>query len=333
MTQARSGSRATRGSSSARSTEFARIARLSQVLGAGAARSFVEVDVGDDAAVLGRLRGRLVWTIDAAVDMVHFRRDLLGWQDVGWRSLHAAASDLAAMGASPVAALSALALPRALLDRELLSLVKGQREAADALGCPVIGGNLSRARVLSITTTVLGQAPRPVLRSGARIGDEVWLVGDVGLAAAGLSWLMKKRRGGGRAVEHCVSAWRRPVALIDGGLGLVGRAHAAIDVSDGLAADAGHIAESSGVRLVIEESCLGAVLHEDLSRAARLLGVDPLVFALTGGEDYALLAVGPRRRRPCAAVRIGRVERGLGVVVEKADGKPRNVSSGFDHFP
>lgn len=314
------------------SGEFARIARLSRILGAGLKRPHVELDVGDDAAVLAVPGGRLVWTVDAAVDGVHFRRDLLGLEDVGWRSLHAAVSDLAAMGAMPVAALSALTLPRGFPDAELERLVRGQRQAADVLGCPVVGGNLSRGAALSVTTTVLGRAKNPILRGGAQVGDELWLLGEVGLAAAGLAWLMKKRRGGGASAQRCVLAWRRPVARLSFGKALCGRAHAAIDVSDGLAGDAVHMAKRSRVRIAIETPRLVASLSRDLVRIAGLLGEAPERFALAGGEDYALLAAGSPRRRPPGAIRIGTVCQGRGVVLVDAEGRSRVWSGGFDHF-
>src|SRR6185503_810067 len=133
-----------------------------------------------------------------------------------------------------------------------------------------------------------------------RSGDEVWLVGDVGLARAGLLWLSRgevraSRRGGstGRAVARCLEAWRRPRALVREGRALRGRARAAIDVSDGLSTDAAHLAAASEVRVVIEEPRLRAALCRELEKVAPLLDCDPLELALAGGEDYALLAVGP----------------------------------------
>lgn len=314
-------------------SEFARIALIARVLSesAGAAPD-IEVGIGDDAAVL-RARGRLVWTIDTQVENVHFDRRWVGWESVGYRSFQAAASDLAAMGARPVGALANLTLPARFGDRELSAFARGQARAARETRCPLIGGNLSKGGEFSVTTTVLGRATSPLLREGARGSDELWLIGDVGMAALGLGVLGGRWSRGARspAVRRCISKWREPRALIDAGLALVGRARAALDVSDGLAGDAAHLAEASRVRVVIDAHALRAALSADLVVAARSVGADPLELALHGGEDYALLAAGPARRRPRAARVIGRVERGRGVFLD-VDGKLAPLSRGYDHF-
>jgi thiamine-monophosphate kinase len=271
---------------------------------------------------------------------VHFDRRWLDLPDVGWRSFMAAASDLAAMAARPLAALSSLVLPRGTGARAITELGRGQAAAARALGCPVVGGNIARGSELSITTVVLGRAHRPLLRSGARVGDALWLLGDVGSARAGL--LLLERAATKAAIRRterampgatrCIAAWRRPRARIDQGLDLAGRAHSAIDVSDGLGGDAGHLARSSQVRIVIEERRLRPLLSRSLVAVSRALGVDPLDVAIRGGEDYALLATGPTRLRPASARAIGHVEAGAGVVLELRDGKTRSLGRGFDHL-
>jgi thiamine-monophosphate kinase len=307
--------------------ERARIAMLARVLGAGAAG--VRVGIGDDAAVLEAAVGQrkqLVWTIDEQVEGVHFRRDLASDRDIGWRSLMAAASDVAAMGAEPWCALCALALPDTVDDSALEALASGQREAADALGAPVVGGNLSRGPVLSVATTLLGRAERAVERRGALPGDGVWLAGSVGLASAGL--LALKRGEKAPAVDAAVVAWRRPRAFVAEGLTMARVAHAAIDVSDGLARDAGHIADASGVCLVLDEEPLLA--QHDLMSAASALRADPLDLALHGGEDYALLAASPG---PIAGFRrIGEVRQGRGLLLRTPSGERPIEPLGFDHF-
>jgi thiamine-monophosphate kinase len=312
------------------------IGLLETLLGA-APRREVEVSIGDDAAVVTVSGQRLVWTVDVNVDTVHFRREWLTLADVGWRSLQAAASDLAAMGARPLGALSSLILPRGFARTELAALGRGQARAARELGCPVIGGNISRGAELSVTTCVLGQVARPLLRAGASPGDELWLVGEVGLAAAGLAWLVERgsRSGRGRAakdVRRCLDAWRRPRALVREGLELAGCAHAAIDVSDGLGGDAAALARASKVRVVIAAESLAAALAPDLVGVAAQLGCDALELAIGGGEDYALVAAGPRRKRPQWARAIGRVERGRGAVLEHANGRATVLRGGFDHL-
>ena len=133
--------------------EAARVAMLARVFGSEVRAAGVEVGIGDDAAVLRApaLGGDLlVWTIDEQVEGTHFRRDLASWSDIGWRSLMAAASDVAAMGARARGVLCALVLPDDVDDAALEAIARGQREAADATGAPVLGGNLARGRVLSI---------------------------------------------------------------------------------------------------------------------------------------------------------------------------------------
>ncbi|HYO93438.1 MAG TPA: thiamine-phosphate kinase, partial [Polyangiaceae bacterium] len=249
-------------------SEFTRIALIERLLSANAPRSpAVQVGIGDDAAVL-RCKGGLIWSIDAAVEGVHFERRWLTLQDVGYRAFQAALSDVAAMGARPLAALSNLALPRRFTSSELARLAEGQALAARDSRCPIVGGNLTRASELSVTTSVLGLAESPLLRSGARVGDELWLAGQVGLAAAGLAALQAGRRPRTGSLARCVDRWRRPSALIQDGLRLSRRASAAIDVSDGLVGDAEHLAEASGVRVIVDAEALVAGLSDDLLQAA-----------------------------------------------------------------
>src|SRR5689334_15269297 len=146
------------------SSERDAIRALTRLFGGHAAKRAVRVGIGDDAAVLEPGGERLVWTVDATVEGVHFRRELLSPED---------------MGARPVAALSSIVRPAWMADSAFFALARGQADAARELGCPIVGGNLSRGGELGVTTTVLGRAREPILRSGARAGDEMWLLGDV----------------------------------------------------------------------------------------------------------------------------------------------------------
>jgi thiamine-monophosphate kinase len=306
--------------------ERGRIELLARVLTAEA--SGVELGIGDDAAVLAAPGGgRLVWTIDEQVEGVHFRRDLLSWRDVGWRSFMAAASDVAAMGATPWCALAALALPADVDDAMLEAIAAGQRDAAAAAGAPVVGGNLSRGPAVSIATTLLGACPRAVTRAGARPGDGVWMAGRVGLAAAGLRALARGR-GDEVRLAAAVEAWRRPRALVREGLAMSALARAAVDVSDGLARDAGHVAESSGVQIVLDQ----VALLEDapLVDAAAALGVSAIDLALHGGEDYALVVASDV---PIEGFhRIGEVRPGRGLALRDGNTERDIEPAGFDHF-
>ncbi len=313
-----------------RSSELERVALLAARFGRRAPGALV--GIGDDAAVLDPVSSPLVWTIDAQVEGTHFRLDWLSWRDVGWRSFMAAASDLAAMGASPVAALSALVLSEHVDDPALDALAEGQAEAAGVVGAPVVGGNLARGSETSITTTVLGCADRAILRSGARAGEGLYLAGAVGMAAAGLAALERGAGGSSADIDACIEAWRRPRALIAEGRAMRGTATAGVDVSDGLSRDASHLAEASGVTLVLDEAMLRGRASGALERAATALGRDVLDLVLGGGEDYALLVTSPS---PINGFdRIGSVESGApGIVLAKVDGTRVPVDPrGFDHF-
>jgi thiamine-monophosphate kinase len=307
--------------------ERERIAMLSRAFATAAPG--VLVGIGDDAAVLETPPGaRLVWTIDQQVEGVHFRRELVGWRDIGWRSFMAAASDVAAMAAAPWCALSALVLPGDVDDAALEELARGQREAAAVVGAPVVGGNLAGGATLSIATTLLGTSTAPAIeRRGARAGDGLWMAGRVGLAAAGLRAL---ERGAGDDARSrvAVAAWRTPRALIDEGRAMAGVAHAAVDVSDGLARDVGHLADASGVGVVLDEAALLA--DAELVAVAEALGESALELALHGGEDYALVAASdapiPGFRR------IGELRAGAGLALRGAAGERALEPRGYDHF-
>lgn len=310
------------------STEHQRIARI-RALFARSSPS-ISLGIGDDCAVLRPSARARVWTVDAAIENVHFVRGLMRDEDIGFRALMAAASDIAAMGADATGALCALALPAAFRDDELDALLAGYVEAADALRCPVAGGNLTRASELSITSSVLGDCEQPITRTGARAGQGLFVSGSLGGAALGLAAL---RANQARAGEHgeCIARFLRPRARLELSEELARRASAAIDVSDGLAQDLAHLCTASGVGARVE---LDAVpTPRAFAQLARALGREPSELVLSGGEDYELLF----------AADIGTVPRSLGVqigtVTEEsalrffgADGRELAPPAGFDHF-
>ena len=317
-----------------KSGEFLLIAELERVLSGSRARA-VEVGIGDDAAVLRVGRERIAVSVDDQIEGVHFDLRWLRLLDVGYRSLQAAASDLAAMGATPVAAVASLHVPRGFPTAQLRELARGQAQAARRLGCPVVGGNVARATAFSVTTTVLGRVSKPLLRSGARPGDELWVMGDLWLARAGLLLHQQGLRVPSRlrgVAKQARTAWARPEARIAAGLKLAGRAHAVIDVSDGLAGDVQHLAAESRVKAVVEAARLAQLVSPELCELGDLLGEPGVTLALTGGEDYALLCAGPRPRRPAGAKVVGRIERGRGAELELATGQRFALGPGFDHL-
>lgn len=309
--------------------EHAWLSRLGAQI--GPASSSLLVGIGDDAAVLRRPEGELVWTVDACVEGVHFTRAIASLEDVGYRSFMAAISDVAAMGAAPIAALSALVVPKGTSARELDAIAAGQAEAARDAGTPVAGGNISSGAQLSVTTTVLGSVTSPLLRSGAKAGDGLWVAGKLGLAGAGLRALLAGRAGE-PCFAPCIQAFLRPRAQLALGPLLVGRASACIDVSDGLAQDAGHLARAGGVRLVIDASAALQCGGEPLLAACEALSLDALTLALSGGEDYALLVTSPVPLGALGLMQVGRVERGEPGAEVRLNGTPWRAPAGFDHL-
>jgi thiamine-monophosphate kinase len=315
------------------SNEFTRIRKLKAIYDRVQSTS-IDIGIGDDAAILAcAAASKLAWTIDAHVEGVHFRRDLVSWRDEGWRSFIAAASDLAAMGADPWCALSSLTLPRDLDDASLEELASGIAEAARATGANVVGGNLSSSNMVTITTTLIGSCPRATTRDGAKVGDGIWIAGDVGLAAAGLLALEKKIRSSD--ADAAIAAWRRPTIRLEEARAMRDVAHAAIDVSDGLAQDAAHIAEASGVEMVLDAAMILAAGGDRLAKIAHAVGRDAIDLAMGGGEDYALLVTSDRSIDGFA--RIGDVieanaERDRFVSIRRSGNVEAWTVRGFDHF-
>jgi thiamine-monophosphate kinase len=247
--------------------------------------------IENDAAQLG---GGLVVTQDALVEDVHFRFDLVGWRDLGYRAAAVNLSDLAASGADPEALVVTLALPpEAELD-DVLELYEGLNEP----GVSVVGGDTSRAALVMLSVTALGRSDRVPGRGGARPGDILVVTGPLGAAGAAFR--------AGRLI-------RPPLRLAEG-KELAASAHALLDISDGLAVDAGHIATRSGVRCVID------LEQVPLADAAE---VDDVGF----GEDYELLAA---VEDPGSFTAIGRCEQGSGVEI-RLRGEPVPLR-GWDHF-
>jgi thiamine-monophosphate kinase len=288
--------------------EFELIEKLRERLPATASR--LRVPSGDDAAVTVP-GGATATSVDALVEGVHFRRDAgFAPEDVGAKALATALSDLAAMGAEPGEAYVVLGVPPDAGEPELLRLADGLAEVAAATGTAVAGGDVSRGPVLSLAVTVVGHAPRPellVTRGGARPGDLLVLTGELGGAAAGLLLLERPELATAVAAETAANLKRRqlrPTPRLRAGAALAAAgARAMIDLSDGLAGDAGHISAQSEVALRIDAGTIP--LAKGLAEVAAAAGRDPLELAASGGEDYELLAALPPRRLSEAATRIG----------------------------
>jgi thiamine-monophosphate kinase len=310
--------------------EFELIARMARILplrGEGVALS-----VGDDAALLRAPRGELLAaTVDEVVEGVHFDGRFTPGE-IGWKALAVNLSDLAAMGARPLWALVALAFPREERSGRILGVVRGVAACARRHGVAVVGGNVSRAPALSLAITAVGAVGqgRALTRAGARAGDLLLGSGTFGDAALGLE---------PGAAAALVRRQRRPAPRLSLGRALAGLARAAVDVSDGLVQDLGHLCEASGVGASLEAARIPT--SPAYRRRAEKLAF-PLAAALSGGEDYELLlAVAPRdlpaaraaaRRARTRLTVLGRFERGAGVRVLGEDGRPLPVPSGHDHL-
>lgn len=313
--------------------EFAKIDWLKERFSQGTVPfSEVIVGIGDDAAVIDFGSRPAIVTVDAQVEDVHFRRELISCRELGRRAVIAAASDVWAMASTPSGAVVALTLPDAFTDADFRELIEGIAEASQLTGARIVGGNLSQGRLLSITTTVFGLPnEEAITRDGARPGDRVYVTGELGAAALGLA-ILEAGASGHEHAESFITRWRRPPThglVVEE---LARTATAAVDISDGCLQDLQHVCAASGVGAVVHASDLPmAPGHGDICAA---LGLDPVELALTGGEDYELLFTAPRDaevRLP--ATSIGAIIEGREVRVLDDEGQPIQLGrTGYRHF-
>jgi thiamine-monophosphate kinase len=281
---------------------------------------------GDDAAVVACPDGRVVVSTDLHVDTRHFRRDWATPEEIGHKVAAANLSDINAMGGRATALTVGLGAPADLPVSWALGLATGIAEECALVGASVVGGDLTAADQVVVAVTALGAvAGDPVRRSGARPGDVVALAGRQGWAAAGLAVLAR----GFRSPRALVEAYKLPEPPYAAGpqAAALG-ASALIDVSDGLLADVGHVAEASGVAVDLRAGAFE--IAEPLQAVGAALGADPLRFVLTGGDDHALVATFPSGASlPDGWTAIGEVAEGEGVTV---DGASYDGPSGHVHF-
>jgi thiamine-monophosphate kinase len=306
--------------------EFSLIAKITSGLAAG---PDVLVGPGDDGAVLD-LQPPLVTSLDVLVEGVHFRRDWSSAREVGRKAVAVNVSDLEAMGARTTAMVVGFSAPPSLELSWALEFAAGLTEEATAAGVSLIGGDVTRARDITISVTVLGtlDGRPPVLRSGARVGDVVAVRGRLGWAAAGLVVLGR----GFRSPRVVVEAHRMPqVSYGAGATAADAGATAMIDVSDGLLADLGHVAAASRVTIDLDRSALE--IAEPLQAVAAATGTDPYALVLTGGEDHALAATFPGSATvPDGWTVVGRVRDADPEPDVLVDGAAWEAATGFDHF-
>jgi thiamine-monophosphate kinase len=316
--------------------EFELLARIRERLPANGPR--IHLGSGDDAAV-SVPGGATATSVDALVDGVHFRRQLASPAQIGHKALATALSDLAAMGAEAGEAYVALGLPADFSEAECVEMLDGMTALATATGTALAGGDLTRSAQLFLAITVIGHASSPddfVTRGGARPGDALVLTGEIGGAAAGLRLLQNAegsidppiRWPDSQSAAHWAGSLRRrqleptPRLLAGRALALAG-ATAMIDLSDGLGADAGHLAQASDVKLEIEAEAVP--LEAGAKALSAAMGREPWPL-LNGGEDYELLASIPPARleeatravydkEEVALTQVGEVRTGSGVEI------------------
>ncbi len=320
------------------------VERLRSVV-AETAHAAIRLGIGDDAAVWQPSRShRSVITTDALVEGVHFTRETMSFEDVGWRTTAANLSDLAAMGARPVLATIAMGVPPDSEPERLVDVYRGISACAKTAGLAVVGGDLTRSPVLIIAMTAIGEvrASNVKTRAGARPGNTLATTGALGASRAGLDIargaLVLKEEG---LREEALRAYRRPQPRVAEGrwLGASVNVRAMMDCSDGLSTDLLRLCEASGAGARVEE----VPVAQAARAAAQALGEDARAYALAGGEDFELIVAVERRAfahlaqrfrarfgRPLNPIGAVRKERGI-VLVENGEERPM-LPTGWDHF-
>lgn len=292
---------------------------------------------GDDAAVVRASDGRVAVSADMLVEGRHFRLDWSTPEQVGRKAVAQNGADVAAMGGRPTAFLVSLGCPPDTPVSVATGISDGIGLAAEELGAGVVGGDLVQSGPVVVSVTVLGdlEGRTPVLRSGARAGDVVAVAGTLGRSAAGLALLSAGLTGDAvpaPSYATLIAAHRVPTPPYGAGVDAArAGAHAMTDISDGLVADLGHIADASGVRIRIDRRRFRG--DRTLEAAAATLHVDPWEWILAGGEDHALAATfAPDTELPPGWTVIGDVAPSDGVPAVLVDGRPWAASGGWQSF-
>ncbi len=311
-------------------------------VGAGASPDLL-IGIGDDAAVWKENHRAQVGTTDMLVQGVHFTLETISWQDLGWKSLAVNISDVAAMGGLPTYAMISLGLPADTLVEDIADLYRGMARICRQFNTTIVGGNLTETPVVIISPTVIGTVERDriLTRSAARPGDKIAVTGCLGASSAGLKIMREKITLDPETSALLEEAHRRPTPRVAQGQLLAQQGvRAAIDISDGLIADLGHICEASRVQARVYAD--DVPIHPAVERA---FGGDALKLAVVGGEDYELLftapdeVIGDLRKSWKAAFPpftvIGEIGEGIHgkVLLLNGDGKEIELhKGGWEHF-
>lgn len=286
----------------------------------------IEVGIGDDAAVLSGIKSKLVATTDMAVEDIHFRTAWSSPFQIGAKLATANLADLFAMGAKPKYLLVAAAFPKSVASDFISELAKGIRSVADHFEVAVVGGDLSQSEKIALSITALGDLDsKPITRSGAKVGDQIFVTQLPGLSAAGLAILGR----GLNRPRYVVEAHLNPKLVAP--TELIKVATAMCDISDGISVDAGNIAHASNVSISLDKTLIqSAAAYADLAELAKELNEDVFNWILNGGEDHFFLAtVNPKDASGDLGVKIGEVIEGNGKVLLNKEEIKR---AGFAHF-
>jgi thiamine-monophosphate kinase len=291
-------------------------------------RSEVMKGVGDDAMVL---RDGYVISTDSFFEKTHFDLNYFSYYALGYHTMAAALSDLAAMGAAPIAALISLAVSRGIGMKAIRELYDGFDEIARKYKCDISGGDIVKNVTLGINITVIGRARKPLLRSGALPGDSLYVTNFLGLAETGRISL--KEKSPVNQYPDAIKQHLYPEPRINEAFSIAKYATACIDTSDGLSTDGSHLAEESNVKIIIDGAHVP--IHAEVGKLCSLRGIDPTRFILSAGEDFELLFTARKLPKiPHVKIfKIGAVMRGRGLYLKVKGQQHRIQPSGYEHIP
>jgi len=304
-------------------TEREILAAISAVFSRSSDES-VLVGIGDDAAVIKAALTPIALASDMAVEGTHFSRNWSSFYEIGAKITAANLADIFAMGGRPEYLLVSAALPKSITVEEVEELALGIADEAALVGASVVGGDLASSEKIVISISAFGAVGRPILRSGAKVGDQVVVSKLPGESAAGLEYL---KRG---VLDSSSAHHRHPTVDYQSAQAISAIAHSMIDVSDGLVSELSHIASASSVGITIDKELLASSKdYSDLARSAMELGVDVWQWVLHGGEDHVFIATIPSEAAvPRGFLVIGKVIEGSRVMVDGFVAE----HEGFSHF-
>ncbi|MEO0124412.1 MAG: thiamine-phosphate kinase [candidate division WOR-3 bacterium] len=285
----------------------------------------IAVGIGDDAMVL---KNGIVISTDSFAEKIHFNFKYFSFCQLGFRTMGASLSDLAAMSAKPICALISLYLPSKTKDSEIKELYKGFSTVCKKFQCDISGGDIIESPFWGITITVVGKAEKPLLRSGAKPGDCLYTTGYLGLAETGRIVLGEGYKK--NLFPESIKRHLYPEPRIYEALKLRKYLNASIDTSDGLSTDAFHLSEESKVKVIIEN----IPVHPEVQLLCKLKKISPVQFILSAGEDFELLITGKKIKNfpKIKLFKIGRIEKGAGVYISTNKRLKKIYPTGYEHL-